>query len=220
MPVEGGLRERECPAGLKAMALPGGWSAGSRESPVNPLTAIRPNWWIAGDQFMASPHRDFRAPGPSARLRPAVERFWAAIDDADNDGNVHPLALVGAAEATSDHHASRENRDWPAPSPTRLEGAERSASPLSARAGRRSNPENFRKPIGVHRLDRSCLPLFCMPPARLQFKCRRSAGYEPVRKSRSPCCPSFLSRYAGGGARSWWLTSAPADLEPGRSIAA
>jgi DNA-binding transcriptional LysR family regulator len=83
-------------AGLKAMALAGcgvGWipeSLVANELQSGQLV-------IAGDPSWHLP-TEIRVYRASARCRPAVERFWAAIDDADQRiGNRPPLQLVGAA---------------------------------------------------------------------------------------------------------------------------
>ena len=88
--------ENAMSAGLKAMALAGcgvGWipeSLVTNELQSGQLV-------IAGDPSWHLP-TEIRVYRASARCRPAVERFWAAIDDADQRiGNRPPLQLVGAA---------------------------------------------------------------------------------------------------------------------------
>jgi len=88
--------ENAMSAGLKAMALAGcgvGWIP---ESLVNNELQSG-QLVIAGDPSWHLP-TEIRLYRASARCRPAVERFWAAIDDADQRiGNRPPLQLVGAA---------------------------------------------------------------------------------------------------------------------------
>jgi LysR family transcriptional regulator, hypochlorite-specific transcription factor HypT len=88
--------ENAMSAGLKAMALAGcgvGWipeSLVADELKSGQLVA-------AGDASWHLP-TEIRLYRASARCRPAVERFWAAIDDADQRIESHPtLHLAGAA---------------------------------------------------------------------------------------------------------------------------
>jgi LysR family transcriptional regulator, hypochlorite-specific transcription factor HypT len=88
--------ENAMSAGLKAMALAGcgvGWipeSLVTNELKSGQLV-------IAGDASWQMP-TEIRLYRSSARCRPAVERFWAAIDDSDQRiENRPPLRLAGAA---------------------------------------------------------------------------------------------------------------------------